>query len=430
MSRKNTASLLLLVALFLIGIFCVDTAMANVTGDIAKLVPPETILLTEIGNFNELKTQFQKTNFYKLYKDPAMIAFVEDIDKKWRQKVGELDNRIADAITKADVLPQGKVAFAIAVDDTPEPHEVPGFLVIAQWGSNLEKIKEAITEEIKKAVNAGAHKKSADYRAVTIDTIITDGKPQVSYCFIDDTLIGSNNDDLLKFVIARIKGSQTPNLADDADYIETKKATGPHHDINVFVNIKQLIKTGMILDNSGKIRMFLTSLGLENVRAFGLSIGLSRSVGNTFMAKGLVKIDGQKTGVCKILDLEPDVIRVPEFIPASTSSVSIINMDINKTITEVSNVLARFSPALAAMLYMPLLPPGQDGSGGVQLKNDIIDHLGSKIVIATSIETSPDFIGYTTVHLFNRPKQPQCSGTISFQSAQYDDRTQQSRFTT
>ena len=108
------------------------------------------------------------------------------------------------------------------------------------------------------------------------------------------------------------------------------------------------------------------------------------------MAKGLVKIDGQKMGVCKILDLESDVISVPEFIGASSSSVSIINMDINKMVTELSNVLARFSPPMAAMLYMPLLPAGQDGSPGVQLKSDIIDHLGSKIVIATSTETSPD----------------------------------------
>ena len=387
MSRKTTASLLLLVCLFL---FSSDTASAKAIGDTAKLVPAETVLLTEIGNFNELNTQFQKTNICKLYKDPAMAEFVGDLNKKWRQKVRELDNRIADAITSADVLPQGKVAFAIAFDDTPEPHEVPGIVVITEWGSNLEKIKEAITEEIKKAVNAGAHKKSSDYRSVTIDTIITEGKPQVSYCFIDDTLIGSNNDDLLKFVIARIKGSQTPTLANDTDYIETKKAIGPHHDIDVFVNIKQLIKTGQILDTSGQIRMFLTSLGFDNIRAFGLSVGLGRSVGSSFVAKGLVKIDGQKMGVFKVLDFESDVIKVPEFIGASTSSISIINMDINKTITELSNVLGRFSPPLADMLYMPLLPPGQDGSPGVQLKSDIIDHLGSKIVIANSTKTASD----------------------------------------
>ncbi len=390
MPCKHTVSLLLLVILFSISLFCAATSGAETIGDIAKLVPPETVLLTEIGNFEELTTQFQKTYFYKLYKDPAMAEFVQDFDKKWRQKVREFDNGIANAIARADVLPHGKVAFAIAFDDTPEPQEIPGFLVITQWGSDLEKIKETITEEIKKAVNAGAHKKSDDYRAVTIDTIITEGKPQVSYCFIDDTLIGSNNNDLLKSVIARIKGAQTPSLADDTDYIETKKAIGPDHDINVFVNIKQLIKTGMILDNSGQIRMFLSSLGLENIRAFGLSIGLGRLTGNSFAAKGLVKIDGQKMGVCKVLDIESDVIRVPEFIPASTSSVSIVNMDINKTITELSNVLTRFSPPLAAMLYMPLLPPGPDGSPGVQLKSDIIDHLGSKIVIANSIETSPD----------------------------------------
>jgi uncharacterized protein with von Willebrand factor type A (vWA) domain len=79
----------------------------------ATLVPPETILLIEVDNFSQLKQQFEKTNFYKLYKDPAMAAFVDDFRAKWREKVKEIDNDIAGAIVDANILPQGKVAFAL-----------------------------------------------------------------------------------------------------------------------------------------------------------------------------------------------------------------------------------------------------------------------------------------------------------------------------
>ena len=33
----------------------------------AKLVPPETILLADINNFNQLWAQIEKTNFYQLF---------------------------------------------------------------------------------------------------------------------------------------------------------------------------------------------------------------------------------------------------------------------------------------------------------------------------------------------------------------------------
>ena len=43
------------------------------------------------------------------------------------------------------------------------------------------------------------------------------------------------------------------------------------------------------------------------------------------------------------------------------------------------------SPQFAAILYMPLLPPGPQGEPSLQLKGDMIDHLGSQIMIAQSI---------------------------------------------
>lgn len=61
-------------------------APAKVLPRTAGLVPPETLILVDIDNFNQLKTKFEKTNLYKLYKDPAMAAFVEDFKTKLRKK--------------------------------------------------------------------------------------------------------------------------------------------------------------------------------------------------------------------------------------------------------------------------------------------------------------------------------------------------------
>jgi len=57
-------------------------AAAAVLPETAKLVPPETVLLVNINDFGQLKQQFEKTNLYNLYKDPAMAAFVDDAKAK------------------------------------------------------------------------------------------------------------------------------------------------------------------------------------------------------------------------------------------------------------------------------------------------------------------------------------------------------------
>ncbi|MHC4438054.1 MAG: hypothetical protein ACYS3S_11895, partial [Planctomycetota bacterium] len=61
-------------------------------------------------------------------------------------------------------------------------------------------------------------------------------------------------------------------------------------------------------------------------------------------------------------------------------------MNIKKAFEELASIFTRFSPQMAAILYMPLSPPGPNGQPGLQLKADIIDHFGSQIILAQSIE--------------------------------------------
>ena len=144
------------------------STQAGVLPATAKLIPPETILLVNIDDFSRLRTQFEKTNLYKLYKDPAMSAFVEDFKTKWRQKTQKVGNELFRTIVGADVFPQGRAAFALVFGEQMKEANEPSVLLITQWGENTSKIKEVVGKMAQKAVEGGSHQKTEDYRGVSI----------------------------------------------------------------------------------------------------------------------------------------------------------------------------------------------------------------------------------------------------------------------
>ncbi len=354
----------------------------------AKLVPPETILLADINNFNQLWAQFEKTNFYQLYKDPAMAPFIDNFKTKWREKKQESEREYLRTIADAGVLPQGRLAVALVYDQqVKDVNELP-VLVVAQWGDKIDKVKETINEIVRKAVEDGARRQTEDYRGVEILTIEKNPPEALSYCFIDDCLIGSTSPNVLKFVIAQVKGAGSTTLADDRDYNATGKAVDPANAgrIDIYVNIKQVIKIELAEDAAGRARALIDNLGLNNVTSFGGSVEPAGGPGGSSFAKAILKIDGAKEGICKMLEVESVPLRMPRFIADSACSVSVVNLNIRKAFDELTNILTRFSPQMASIMYMPILPPGPQGEPALQLKADIIDHLGSQIILAQSID--------------------------------------------
>jgi len=351
----------------------------------AKLIPPETILLVDVEDFNQTQQQFEKTSFYRLYKDLAMAGFVADAKAKWREKLPQQDNEIVRAILDAGVLPEGRAAVALVYNEQNKEANEPAVLFITQWGKQLPKITEAVEKEAKKLIEDGAHQKSEDYRDVSIKTVIREGSTAVSYCFFKDCLIGSTDLDILKFVIAHIKGASSATLADDSDYTTALKATGPYHDIDFYLNIKQIIKTALAQDTGGDARTVIGNLGLDNIAALGWSVGVSRRPGSSCSGRASLRINGAKKGICRMLDVESSVLGAPRFLSASTYSVTFLNLNIKKAYDELYSVLYSSDPTAAAVMLTPLLPPSPEGEPGVELKRDIIEHLGSQIVLAQSI---------------------------------------------
>ena len=388
LTNKSFHALMLLCSCALV-LLCIPASVSAIElPKTAKLIPPETILLADINNFNQLWAQFEKTNFYKLYKDPALAPFIDNFKTKWQEKKQESQQELIRTIADAEVLPQGRVAVALVFDKQMPDANMPPVLVVAQWGDKIDKVKETINQIVRQAIEDGARRQTEDYRGVEILTIEKKPPEALNYCFIDDCLIVSTSPNILKFTIAQVKGAGSTTLADDRDYIATGKTINPSNEgrIDLYVNIKQLIKIELAEDTTGRARAMIDNLGLNNVTSFGCSIEPAGGPGRSTIAKAILKIDGAKAGICKILELESGPIRMPRFIAGSACSVSIINLNIKKAFDELANILTRFSPQMASIMYMPILPAGPQGEPGLQLKTDIIDHLGSQIILSQSID--------------------------------------------
>lgn len=391
MSHKLQITLMIYCSYSLV-LLCSSAPVRAVTlPETAKLLPPETVLLVDVQNLSRLKQQFEETNFYKLYKDPAMAPFFDDLKTKWREKSRMRKNKPFALLAGIDELPEGRVALALVFNERLKDAKDPPLLLIIQWGRNINKIKEAADKKVRQAIEDGDHRKTEDYRGVDITTIIRKSSKAFHFCFIEDCLIAAIDMDVLKFVIAHIKGAGSPTLADDTDYSSTMRAVKlqDSEQIDCYVNIKQLIKIAKInTDTEDKAKTIIGNLGLDNVTSFGWAIvpgALPTASARSSFGKAFLKIKGQKKGISKMLEVESAPLRTPRFIPNSVYSLSFVNLNIKNAYSELGNILSSFSPQLAAIMYMPLIPASPQGEPPLQMKAGIVDHLGSQIIIAQSI---------------------------------------------
>ena len=367
--------------------FAISCAQATELPNAAKLVPPNTVLLIEIDDVSKLKSQFEKTSFYGLYKDPAMKAFFENTKAKWQEHIDKLDgNNILRTFANCGALPQGKAALAFVYDEkTPDSNNAP-LLIITQWGSEIEKIRKAVDEMLRQNTEYGGHKKAAkDYRGVKIETMVDEIGEEFSYCFIDDCFMMAFAPNLIEFAVAHIKGATSSTLADEADYNATLAVLRPHKDVRLYVGIKALFKAIAGDDDTGEIQKDIATMGVDNVRSIGLATSFAANSRSSVSGKAFIKIDGQKKGVCKMLATESAPLKVPPFVSSSACSLVFFNLNIERAFEHLTQIVTSFSPQAAALLYTPLATSDSPDQPGLKLKDDLVNHLGTGIIIAQTI---------------------------------------------
>lgn len=372
-------------------VFCIFSAVLSASGlpQTARLLPPETVFLVDIADFSSFMEQFEKTDIYKFYKDPAMAAFFESAKEQWNKKIAGMDqNNIIKTLVDTGLLPQRRAALAVVIKEPQEQKEELPVILITEWGQeNIDKIKQVLDRMMEKNIEMGGRKKTTeDFQGVTIEVVLDEGENEFSYCFIDDCLIVSLDLDILKFAAAHIKGASVPTLAEEAHFQDVFQGTGPDREVFLFVNIKQFVSNLLVGDKTGMAGTSIRALGFENVAGLGFSAALGKNPQNWCSGKALLKINGAKRGVAKIFDSPARAVETPNFIPSSAYSINVINLDAKTVFAEISNTLTSFNPMFASFLYRPIIPAGPQGEPALMLKEDIVEHLGAQMIFAQGVK--------------------------------------------
>jgi hypothetical protein len=206
------------------------------------------------------------------------------------------------------------------------------------------------------------------------------------FCFFDDCLVGGNDVETVKFIIAHIKGATGGTLAGDSDYVSVMGETGPYHDIDMYLNIKALIKKYSAEDKKGEFSKGMSNLGFDAVTGLGCSLGIETGGGNEISGKMFLKATGTKRGVLKMLEMRTEAVKFPRFIPASACSVGLLNVDIKRAYDEFLSTVFGFEPTAAMAFQQPIVEAGAEGEPAVMVRGDIIEYLGSQIVFAQNIK--------------------------------------------
>jgi hypothetical protein len=367
----------------------------------AELVGVDTVLLVDISDFNQFRNKLEKTSIYKLYNDPSMSAFAKNFTGKVREKIEGDKDSFVKGILDANVMPEGRLAFVMTAGQ-----QEMSMTLISQWGRNVGKIRDIIEKMAAKSVEKGAHRGIESYRDVNIVTLTTEtaaGQSSIKggddnmaaktgpssekdvYCFVGDCLIMASDAEAVKFVVSQMRGAGASSLAGDTDYIATMGAVGPYHDVDIYVNFKRVIKRLADGDTTGESQKEIANLGLDGVGGLGFSLGVAPDADSSVRGKMFLRTTGTRKGVLKILEMRSEPVRVPRFVPASACSVSFLNVDIKRAYDELCSIIYGFEPAAALMLQQPIPGTGSESEPGITIRPDIIEYLGSEIIIAQSV---------------------------------------------
>jgi len=363
------------------------SAAAAELSEAAELMPPQTLVLLEVENLAQSRAAFKQTYLYKLWTDPAMSQFAAHFKDQLEQKLNNSDDELVKTIAKMGTLPEGKVGLGVFLSEPGDRPLRPEILAFAEWGSALSKAKEAVAKIEENLAEGGTTVRKEEYRGVEITSCETEPATRLCYCFVGDCLIISTQRKVLEFAVAQLQGSDSPALADDPDYVaamQRVKVEGAGR-IKFFCNIKQVIEEAIRRDETGQAKTALANLGLDNVTYMASCVVLQDDEGFPH-SRVFVKVQGEKKGICKMLEFGSEPFRTPRFVSRDVYSLSYVNIDFKKLYQELYRVVYAFSTKAAALMQMPLLPPSPDGQPGLTLKSDIIDMLGSQLIFAQRVD--------------------------------------------
>jgi hypothetical protein len=311
----------------------------------AELLPENTLGLISITDTRVLAERFMNTSLGRMTQDPQMKPLVLQLYASMSELVATVHDIIGLSLPEIMSIPQGEVTFAFVAIKGADPAWILLFDASDQI-ANARKLLQLGTDA---AVNQGAKREEVMVKDTKITIITNPSNEHIAFFEKDGTIVGGTNLEAVKRILGIWNGEKGKVLSDNENFgtimshCQGSKDERPQ--IIWFVDPINIMRS--IAEQNVGVRVgvaMLPVLGLDGLSAVGGSmmydVGQYDSITHVH-----VLLENPRTGIIKMIALEPGVSTPERWAPTDVASYMTIHVNFDTAIKTLTPMFDNLSGA-------------------------------------------------------------------------------------
>jgi len=371
----------------------------------AQLLPEKTLAYIGISDIDKTKADFETTALSKILSEPDIRKLISDVWEKITKQIAEggpeggmlvamLDPN-SPMVTQALDLLHGQVCIALTDLDLAQlQNTMPQIVLIADAGDKEQQnqitgtiglLATLVSSQAPGTENGAYEYKGADIITMTNNAAVlarTIHKGQFILCSSREAMEG---------VIDGLENASTENLTTHDSFAALQKKMGSDSEILMYLGLGEILDKfkSQIPVQAGPI---LAELGILGIRSAGYTTTIESN--GFFVDRIFIHLEGERSGITKILSLEPVSEEVVKLVPQESIGFSATTINIAGIWDETKRILSAVNPQALEQIQMQMA--NLKTQMGIDVEGDIINNLSKGMVAYNAFTSSseyPDMVG-------------------------------------
>ena len=302
-------------------------------------LPERTLVLWRAPDVATSRQAMKDSALYKLFNEPEVQGFIEKTIEPYKEHlhgaIGQVSQILGMPAEKAIEVLHGEVVVAV-VDVDPRQQSVGAVLSI-EFGENREAVDALLNLAKQSSGFTFDEEQHGEYTVYSVQQMPPHMK--VSYAIVQDTLLISSQNTLLKEMISGSEGTRlkdTPNVKTVSSKVHRSGVAAEFLYINVEAAMQQF--SPMMPPQAMPM---MEQLGVAGIKSVGMGVNID---GDNINVDFYLHSPGEKNGIMSLFDLKPVSTEALKFMPKHSVGVSLMRLDITGQLNKVKAILEDMAP--------------------------------------------------------------------------------------
>lgn len=376
-----------------------------------QFLPDDLTAMATIPDWPKFSSLQASSSWGRLWSDPALKAFREKFTTRFKESVTDpLERDLGIKFADYAELLQGQLTFAL----TPPPEgsgDTFGLLAVLDAKDKADVLTTRLADAKKRWTEAGREIRTEKLRetefavvtlaqkdvAALLARIIPGANPDaatpeegkgkpVYLGQVKSLLIVGENPKTIEKILARLSGTDVPNLADLGDF--QKGRTAVFRDtlaagwLRVGPIVANLMPQARVAVSPLPTEAILAASGLTSLKS--IAVNLSGTPEGESLETFLQMPEAARTGLFKALGWEKKDATPPPFVPADASEFTRIRIPLARAWGVIESTVGKIDPNMAGLLQILISTvetAGKEKNPDFSFRKNFVENLGDDLIV-------------------------------------------------